>query len=51
MNKLYFFSIQDYDVDWYGGGSVITNPFVLNNEKGNKEDEVYLYELTCEIFS
>ena len=34
---------KDYDVDWYGGGSVITNPFVLANEKGTKEDEVILF--------
>lgn len=30
----------DYDVDWYGGGATITNPFTLINQQLVKDEEV-----------
>ncbi len=38
--KWFLFFLSDYDVDWYGGGSTITNPFTLINKQLVKEEEV-----------
>ncbi len=32
----------DYDVDWYGGNAVTTNPFTLINQQLLKEEEVII---------
>lgn len=33
----------DYDVDWYGDNSTITNPFTLVNKQFLREEEVKIY--------
>ncbi len=45
MNKTPLFRKKDYDVDWSGGGSTITNPFTLINKQIIKDEELHIIEV------